>query len=220
MMGLFDSFLHPERGYKKAQQQFNQYYNQGQGYLNSYNQHGQEGYQNYAGAENALLNPEALLQRFLSSYQESPFAKQLEGEATQRGLNAASSLGLNGSSPALSAIQQGTTGIYNQDRENYLNRLLQQYLQGAGIAGNVYGTGAQAAGQQGQNALNAGNQNAQFAYGQQNAPGNLFGNIVGGVGGLLGGAAGAFLGGPAGAYLGNSLFGGGLPQQWSTTGGR
>lgn len=219
-MGLFDSFFHPERGYKKAQEQYNNYYNQGQNYLNPYNQRGQEAYQGYAGAQNALLNPESLIARFLSSYQESPYAKIAEEQATQHGLNAASALGLNGSSPALQAIQQGTTQIGLQDRNNYLNQLLQQYLQGANIAGNIYGTGAQAAGQQGQNALNAGNANAQFAYGQQAAPGNLFGNIAGGVGGLLGGLGGAFLGGPGGAYLGNSLFGGGLPQQWSVTGGR
>ena len=177
--GLMDSFLHPEKAYKKAGEQAEQYYGQAQDYLQPYNQYGQDAYQDMSGAMQSLLNPAALQDEWASGYQTSPYAQMQQERAQNQGLNAASSMGLMGSSPALQAIQAGTSNIGMADQNNYMDNLMQKYLAGAGLAQNIYGTGAAAGGQMGQNAMNQGVNMAQSAYGQQAAPGNLMGGLIG-----------------------------------------
>jgi hypothetical protein len=201
---MFSSWLHPQRGYEDAEDQLNKYYGQAQNYFNQgqqalqpYNQHGQDAYNPYFGAGNNLLNPEKMENQWASGYEESPYAKNLESEATQNGLNAASSMGIMGSSSALNAIQRGTSEIGAQQRQQYLNDLMQKYMSGAGIMGGIYGVGANAAGAQAQgannmsnNAMNQGQNMAQMAYGAGNAQGNLFGSILNNGLGLVGSALG------------------------------
>jgi hypothetical protein len=207
--GKFDSFMHPEKGYQKGQEQLDKYYQQGQGYLQPYNQYGQNAYGNYSGAMNRLLDPAALQAEWEKGYSESPTAKYAEGLAQQHGLDAASGLGLMGSNTALSAIQGGTSQIGLDDRQRYMDNLMQKYLAGAGIAGNIFGTGASAAGGMANNAMNMGGNSAQMAYGAQNAPGNLFGNLLGtGIGFMAGGPAGAAAGAGATGGGGGWSFGG------------
>lgn len=186
-MSWLSSFLKPGRGYEKAQEQLDKYYNEAQGYQKPIFEQGQGAYGNLAGAMGSLLDPAALQGKWIESYQTSPAALNAQKMASQQGLNAASSMGLMGSSPALSAIQQGTSQIGMEDRQNYLNDLMQKYLAGAGIAQNIYGIGAGAAGNMGQNAMNQGQNAAQMSYGRANAGGNMLGN-------LLGTAAGAGMG--------------------------
>ena len=209
--GKFDSFLHPEKGYEKAQDQLDKYYQQSQGYLSPYNQYGQSVYGDYSSAMKRLLDPAALQAEWMKGYAESPSAKNAEAMAQQHGLDAASGLGLMGSNTALNAIQGGTTQIGLDDRHNYLNDLMQKYLAGAGIAGNIFSTGAGAANNMSQNAMNMGNNSAQMAYNQQNAPGNMFAGLLGAGMGL----AGSALGGPIGGALGASLS---QKMGWSPTG--
>jgi len=234
-MGLFDSlagglgdttnmissFLHPEKGYEKGQDQLNKYYNQAtqyytdaQGNLKPYNQFGQDVHGDYLGAMKRLLDPAALESDWMKGYAESESAKNAERMAQEHGLDAASGLGLMGSNTALNAIQGGTSQIGLNDRQNYLDNLMQKYLAGANIAGNIYGTGAGAAGQMGENAMNMGRgamgmgeDSAKMAYGQENAPGALFGKMLGTVASIMGGRGG---GGGAGAGGGSS---------WSLGGG-
>lgn len=190
-----DSFFHPGRGYKKGRHELDRYYNDAQGYLNPYNQYGQNAYGAYSGAMNRLLNPEALENEWIKNYKESESAKNAEGMAQEHGLDAASGLGLMGSNTALNAIQGGTTQIGLDDRRNYLNDLMQKYLAGAGIAGNIFNTGANAANSMSGNAMNMGGNAAQLAYGEANAPGALFGNLLGtGIGYMAGGPMGAAIG--------------------------
>lgn len=213
---MFDSFLHPEKGYQKGQEQLDKYYQQGQGYLQPYNQFGQNAYGDYSSAMKRLLDPAALQAEWTKGYAESPAAKQAEAMAQSNGLNAASSLGLMGSNTALNAIQGGTSRIGMEDRQNYLNDLMQKYLAGAGIAGNIFNTGAGAANNMSNNAMNMGNNSAQMAYGAQNAPGNLFGNLLGaGIGaganymtGGMSGLAKYMSGGGGGGGGGGWSFGG------------
>ncbi len=189
-MGWLSSFLHPEKGYDKAQGQLDKYYGQAQGYQQPYNQagFGQAGnLQNYI---NSLMDPQALQDKWSKGYQTSEAAKNTMGLAQQHGLDAASSMGLMGSSPALNVIQAGTSAIGAEDKQNYLNDLMQKYMQGAGLSQGMYNTGANAAGGMGQNAMNMGQNSAQMQYGKENAPGNLFGNIIGTGAGLLGGYLG------------------------------
>lgn len=181
-MGIFDmvdSFLNPQKGYEKGQGQLNKYYQQGQGYLNPYNQFGQNAYGDYSTAMRRLLDPAALQNEWARGYTESDSAKNTAKMAQENGLDAASGLGLMGSNTALNAIQGGTTKIGLDDRQNYLDNLMQKYLAGAGIAGNIFGTGASAAGGMSNNAMNMGNNSAQMAFGEQNAPGDLFGKLIG-----------------------------------------
>lgn len=205
-MGIFDmidSFMNPQEGYKKARGQLNKYYNQGQGYLQPYNQYGMDAHGTLSDVMKRLLDPAGLQAEWVKGYSESPAAKNAEALAQEHGLSAASGLGLMGSNTALNAIQGGTTQIGLNDRQNYLDNLMQKYLAGAGIAGNIFNTGANAAGAMSSNAMNMGNNMAQMAYGQQNSPGDLFGKLLGtGVG-----AAASYFGGGGGGGGGWS-FGG------------
>lgn len=205
-MSWLSSFMHPGRAYGKAQGQLDKYYQQGQGYLNPYNQYGQSAYGNYSDAMKALLDPQALQDKWSKGYTESEAAKNAEGMATQHGLDAASSMGLMGSSPALGAIQAGTSQIAMDDKQNYLNDLMQKYMQGAGIAGNIFNTGAGAAGQMAGNAMNMGQNSAMMSYGRGAAGGNMLGGLLGMGGSILGSA----LSGP---------MGGALARRWNLSGG-
>lgn len=205
---MANSFLHPEQGYKKGQEQLDKYYQQGQGYLNPYNQYGQAAYGNFSDAMNRLMDPAGLEADWIKGYSESPSAKNAEAMAQQQGLDAASGLGLMGSNTALNAIQSGTSQIGLDDRQNYLNDMMQKYLAGAGIAGSIFGTGANTAGAMANNAMNMGGNSAQMAFGQQNAPGQLFGQLLGAAIGAGAGGAGGAAGGAAGAGGGGWSFGG------------
>lgn len=190
------SFLHPEKGYQKGQNELDKYYNQSQDYLQPYNQFGQDAHGNLSEVMKRLLDPQALQSDWTKGYDESESAKNAERMAQEHGLDAASSMGLMGSNTALNAIQNGTTQIGLNDRQNYLDNLMQKYLAGAGIAGNIFSTGANAAGAQSTNAMTMGGNSAQMAYGKQNAPGDLFGKLLGtGIGAATGGAGGWSLGG-------------------------
>ena len=139
---------------------------------------GQAQYGNLMGAENALLNPETLLKKWMSGYEESPYAKQSMANARSGGLDAASSMGLMGSSSAINNIQNSASNIMNQDRSQYLNDLMQKYMSGVGIGQNIYNQGAGMAGQFGQLAHGFGQDIGGAAYGARNAQGNLLGNLI------------------------------------------
>ncbi len=201
-MSWLSSFLHPGKGYEKGQEQLDKYYGQAQGYMDPYNQQGQQQYGNLSEIIKNLMDPSALQNKWAQSYTESPSAIQAEKMAQEHGLNAASSMGLMGSNTALNATQAGTTQIGLDDRQNYLNDLMEKYRMGAGLSQGIYGTGANAAGQMGQNAMNQGQNSAQMAYGQQNAGGNMLGGLIGtGIGALAG---------PAGSAL---------AKRWNLSGG-
>ncbi len=203
-MSWLSSFLHPERGYQAGQEQLNKYYDQGQGYQQPYNTAGQGQAGNLQSYIQSLMDPQALQDKWSQGYQTSDAAKNSMAAAQEHGLDAASSMGLMGSSPALGAIQAGTSQIGAEDKQKYLDDLMQKYMAGAGISQGMYGTGAGAAGQMNQNAQNMGQNSAQMQFGRQNAPGSLFGNLLG---------AGA---GFAGSMFGGNRGGGG----WNLLGGR
>lgn len=201
-MGLFDmftSFLNPGKGYKKGQEQLDKYYQQGQNYLQPYREHGEEAYGKLSEATDNLLDPSSLFDKWIQDYQQSDVANFNQERARQNGLNSASSMGLVGSSPALQSLQAGQNEIGAQDQMAYIDKMIQQYLQGAGLAQGVYGQGAQAGNQLSHNAVNMGNSSAEMAYGRQNAPGNMFNDLL-----------------KTGAYA----YAGGGPGGWSTKGGK
>lgn len=205
-MGMFDfvgkgldSFLNPQKGYSKAQAQLDNYYNQSQAAYQPYMEQGQKAYGYLNNAMQSLLNPAGLYDQLLNSYQTSDAAKFSQERARDQGLNAASAMGVLGSTPAMRSIQAGVSQIGADDQLNYINQLMSMYLPGAQLAQNLYGTGAQAGHAMGQNASNMGQNSAQMAFGKQNAPGQMFNDLLktaaytyaGGAGGspwLTGGA--------------------------------
>jgi len=88
-------------------------------------------------------------------------------------------MGLMGSSAALQNIQQGAGQIQQQDREAYLNDLMQKYMQGIGLGGQLYGIGANAGGAGANLAMREAENIAGLKYGEEAAPGQLFGKIAG-----------------------------------------
>lgn len=188
-MAWYDNFLgglgfggmdsDPSEPYEKAAEQFKKAYEQSrqieQPFINAAG--GQRGI--LTGAENELLNPSDLLNKWIGSYQESPYAKQLFGSAQQSGLDAAASQGLLGSSAAINNIQTSGANIMNADRQQYLNDLMNKYLSGIGIGQNIYGYGANAANTLAGGALNNGQNLAGTAYGAAQAPYNRWNQLLG-----------------------------------------
>jgi hypothetical protein len=109
-------------------------------------------------------------------------------------------MGVLGSTPAMKSIQAGTNQIGADDQLNYINQLMGMYLPGAQLAQGIYGTGAQAGNAMGQNAMQMGQNSAQMAFGKQNAPGQMFNDLL-----------------KTGAYMFTGGMGG---SPWSTGGGK
>lgn len=176
-MSWLSDFLHPANAYNAAQNQSNQYYNQAQGGLQPYSDMGQ----NAGGALQKMLeqlsDPQKLQGEWLKNYEQSPYAQQLQGQAQSSGMDAASQMGLMGSSSALNNIQQQSGNIMQKDRNDYLQNLMQQYNQGLGLGENLYGQGANAAGQMGQNAMTQGGNMANLEYGKRQAGPEMLGGL-------------------------------------------
>lgn len=178
-MSMFDSFLHPERGYEQGQDVINQGWNEASGYLEPYSQYGNQEHGRLSNAARRLLHPEQLENDWASGYQMSPYAQDELQRANDIGLNAASSMGLMGSSAGLENLQRTGSSIMNADRRNYLQDLMQKYLAGVQTSQNIFNTGATAGNQLFQGRLQTAEDLAKLRYGAANAPGEMFGNIMG-----------------------------------------
>jgi hypothetical protein len=210
---MIKSFLHPEEGYKKAGQDVSNSFEQFQNFLRPYQNTGLNQIGTLEGAKNELLNPETLLNKWISGYQESPYAKQTFENAKNSALDSASQMGLLGSSSALHNIETSAGNIVNADRQQYLQDLMNKYLQGVGISQNLFGTGANAGGQLGTGALSTGENLASTSLNAANAPGQLLQNLIGlGVGAYTGGlpaaaaVSGLMRGGSGGGNAYNGSF--------------
>jgi hypothetical protein len=175
---MINSFLHPEQGYEDAAKKMEDAWRQAQGFEDPYRQAGIGQLDRLNTAENQLLDPSALLSSWMSKYQESPFAQKSMQNAKESGLDTASSMGLMGSSAALNNIQQSSSDIMNKDRSQYLSDLMQKYMAGIGVGQNIYGIGANMAGAMGNQAIGAGEDQAQAAYGARNSPGELLKDML------------------------------------------
>jgi hypothetical protein len=165
------SMFHPERGYKDAQEEMRKAWEQAQQFQRPYAEAGQNQLPILTGAQGRLLDPTALLGEWMQKYQTSPYAQKSMENAKESGLGAASSMGLMGSSAALNNVQQSSSDIMNADRQAFLNDLMQKYMTGIGIGQDIYGKGATAAGNLGNQAMQYGGNAAEMAFGRRNAPG-------------------------------------------------
>ncbi len=193
------SLMNPEDAYKKAANQYQKYWDEAQRFQNAYNRAGTDQIPILTGAQNQLLNPQDLLGKWMESYKTSPYAKQSMDNATASGLDAASSMGLEGSSSALHNIQQSSSDIMNQDRQGFLKDLMDKFKSGINIGTDIYGRGATTAGNLGNQALNVGNNMGEMAFGAQAAPGELMKSIISMMMKMYGGGAGGGAGAGASA---------------------
>lgn len=179
-MSWYDPFnvFDPGKGYRSATGEIKKGYKEAQGYLKPYNQAGMDQIGRLTGAQDKLMNPGSLQNEWAEGYSTSPYAKQLQSEAMNAGLEGAGSMGLLGSSAALNTLQQGSSNIMQKDREKYMNDLMQKYLAGLGIGQNMYNTGANVGGQLGQNAMTQGQNLAGLSFGENNAMMNQLINMI------------------------------------------
>lgn len=179
MANMISSFLHPEDAYRKAEQASQQGWQQAQDYQKPYWQGGLDQYGRLNQATGDLLDPASLQNKWAQSYETSPWAqRQLAGNLNQ-GQEAASSMGLSGSSAAINNIQTGAGNIQAQDRQAYMNDLMQKYMAGIGLGSSLYGTGAQAGANLGGQAMQQGENMAGLEFNRQRAPGQLLGQVGG-----------------------------------------
>lgn len=188
-MSWLSDFLHPKKGYDKAEDQIRQALGQAQGYQQPFQQAGAGQIPGLTGAIGNLLNPVDLQKQWTESYQTSPYAQQLMESSKNQGLDAASSMGLEGSSAALNNIQTTGTNLMNADRQQYLQDLMQKYMTGVGASQNLVNTGASAGANMGSNTMNAGENLAGIEFGKQNAGSNMLKQIMG----MIGTGAGEYL---------------------------
>lgn len=177
-MSWLSEFLHPGNAYDKARQAEEQYYQEAQGYRQPYMEQGQKAGGTLQEMLNKLSNPQELQNEWIKGYETSPYAKQLQEQAQTGGLDAASAMGLGGSSAALSNIQKGSSDIMQKDRDNYLNNIMQKYLAGMGLGESLYGTGANMAGQAAQGAQSMGQDVAGLEYGKNASGRNMLMKIL------------------------------------------
>jgi hypothetical protein len=188
--------LHPENGYNAAIKQLQEFFQKAQGYNQPIADQGQSQFGRLNNQANELGDPAAFQAKLDSSYQTSPQAKQDIAQANSSGLDAASSMGLLGSSAALGNIQKGASNIMEGDRADYIKNLMQNYLSSVGIGQNLYGVGANASNALATNATNMGENMAGLTGAAVNAPGAQLGKLAGGAADLginyfTGGASGA-----------------------------
>lgn len=141
-MSWFSELIHPGRSYDQAQAVKDKYFQQSQGTRQPYIDRGEKGGKALEDMLNKLTNPAALQDEWSKNYQTSDYAKQLQEQSQTSGIDAASAMGLGGSSAALTNIQKGSGDIVAKDRQNYMNDLMQKYMTAMGIGSSLYGTGA------------------------------------------------------------------------------
>lgn len=199
-----DSFLHPERGYEDAQREARKYWEDAKRYQEPFMEHGLDQYGRLNEGIGRLLDPTKLQSDWASSYEQSPYAKRALEMNTGQGMDAASQMGLMGSSAALGNIQRGAGDIVARDRKQYMEDLMNKYMSGLGLGQNIYGIGASTAGNLGNQAMGLGGNMAGLAYGRANAPGNLLGGFLGMGGKGLGQAAMNYMAPGSGSMMGAS----------------
>lgn len=180
--GLFGGMLGDP--YRDAAKEAGKGYKEAQGYQQPYYQHGLDAYGGINTALQKLLNPAALSEEWSKNYATSPEAQRAMQMNMGQGMDAASAMGLMGSSGALQNIQQGAGDIMLQDKQRFLNDLMQKYMAGIGLGSNIYGLGAGAGQNMADRAFSHGENMAGLKYGEKQAPlqfaGGLLGSFLGG----------------------------------------
>jgi hypothetical protein len=177
-MSWFSDFMHPGRGYDDAATEYRNALNTATGYQAPFQKAGVDAISGLQKGLSDLMNPVDLQKRWVDSYQESPYAQQLQKEAQQQGMDSASAQGLLGSSAAVGGIQQRASNIMQQDRQQYLDDLMKKYMGGVEGLQGMFGTGAQVGGQMGQETVQTGRDLGEAAFGRRQSGANMFGGLL------------------------------------------
>jgi len=205
-MSFLGGLFHPGRPYEDASKVYNQYYQQGMGELQPYNQMGQQGMQNYSNALSGMANPTAYINNIMSQYSMSPGAQFEMQQGTQAAQNAASASGMLGSGAYGKGMEEFATGLTSQDMQQYLQNALGVQGQYLGGESNLGQMGLNAGSQMNAAAQQAAQQQSALKYGQEQAPLNAFYNLLGAGAGFAGNY---MTGGMSGALQGmGNWFGG------------
>jgi hypothetical protein len=199
-MKMMHKFLHPEEAYESAQKAAQRGWDETKGFETPFMQHGLDQYGGLNEAEQKLMHPEQLQNEWAQGYETSPYAQRMLAMNSQQGQEAASSMGLGGSSAAVGNIQQGAGDIVARDRQQYLDDMMKKYMSGIGIGQSLYGTGATMGGKLGDQSMTQGQNMASLKYGADASQGKLFENLLRTAGKLyMGGGANSFNSGEAAA---------------------
>lgn len=142
--GLFGRSQKP---YKHAMREYQKWLQQNQALQQPYMDAGREGMENYQGWLQNQEDPSGFINNLMQNYQQSPYIANLQRDAQNAGINAASASGLMGSTPFAQQLQQNATNISQQGMNDWLQKVLSINTQ--------YGQGQQNLLQMGQNATNA-----------------------------------------------------------------
>lgn len=142
--GLFGNAGQPYEDYQK---ELNKYYGQAVGYQNPFFRAGRAAIPDFQYWLQGMKNPTDFINKTMSQYQESPWAKYEQDQAMRAGQNQGAASGLTGSTPLAQFMQQNAQNISSQDMQNWLANVLGVNTQ--------YGQGQQNLMTTGQNAANA-----------------------------------------------------------------
>ena len=181
--GLFGDSGAP---YEAANNEYNAAYNRGKEIQNPFYNNGVNAIPQFQQWLNGMKDPSAFINHLMGQYQESPFAKYQQDQATRAARNLGSASGLTGSTPLTQFAEQNARDISSQDLNSWLQNVLGINTQyGAGVNSQITG---------GQNAANAlTNMNTEFGkamaeakYGQKAGENQDTSNIWGGIFNALG----------------------------------
>lgn len=183
LSGLFGGSGDP---YKQAMEQYQKWANEAKNVQNPYLNAGQGAIPDYQKWLESQKDPSKFINDIMGQYGESPWARYEQQQSMRAGENAASALGLLGSTPFAQQMQQNAMNISSQDMQNWLNNVLginAQYGQGQQ---NMMGIGANAANALTNMYANLGQQMGEAAYGQKAGQNQDFGNSLAGALGMIG----------------------------------
>jgi hypothetical protein len=178
-MSWLSSFTHPGKAYDKARQEEEKYFQQGQQMRQPFIEKGQQAGQFNMDMLQKLMNPQGLQDEWSQGYSTSPYAQQMQDEAQSGGMDAASAMGLGGSSAALENVQKGSADIMQKDRQQYMDDMMKKYMAAMGMGESMYGTGANMANQGASATQQFGQNMGANAYGKGQAGGDMFGKGAG-----------------------------------------
>ena len=183
LYGLFGDAGSP---YEDASKYLEKYLPEVQKYQKPFYEAGTSAIPEYQKWLQGMRDPSRFINNLMVKYQESPYAQNLQRQARQGGINAASASGLVGSTPFAQQMAQTAGNISSADMNQWLQNVLGINTQyGAGQAGMV------GMGQNSANALtdlfNQYMQNqAALQYGQGQASEGQTGSLFSGLGQLAG----------------------------------
>lgn len=177
-MSWLSGVMHPGRAYDAAEQAQKGYYDQAQGFRQPFIDKGTGAGNSLQDMLSKLMNPGALQDEWAKGYEKSGYAQQLQDQSQTSGLDAASAMGLGGSSAGLANIQKGAGDIVQKDRQNYMNDMMQKYMGAMGLGESMYGTGANMASQSAQGAQQQGEWVGNNAFNKNQAGSNMLMKIA------------------------------------------